>query len=105
MFTAPRTCSKRVRIPAELIYANPNFLHPCHGIQPAGDRYLTYYAADLYRAPDGRFRVLRDYAAGAAGVGYALENRIVISRVFSEAVPQNPDPAPGALFSAPSTAA
>jgi hypothetical protein len=34
--------------------------------------------------PDGRFRVLRDYAAGAAGVGYALENRIVISRFFSD---------------------
>jgi uncharacterized circularly permuted ATP-grasp superfamily protein/uncharacterized alpha-E superfamily protein len=80
----PQNLLKNRTIPAELIYANPNFMHPCHGIQPAGDRYLTYYAADLYRAPDGRFRVLRDYAAGAAGVGYALENRIVISRFFSD---------------------
>jgi uncharacterized circularly permuted ATP-grasp superfamily protein/uncharacterized alpha-E superfamily protein len=72
------------RLPAELVYANPHFLHACHGIVPAGKRFLTYYAADLYRGPDGRFRVLRDYAANPAGLGYALENRIVLSRVFSE---------------------
>ena len=71
-------------IPSALVFANPNFLRPCHGIQPAGNRFLTYYAADLYRGPDGRFRVLRDYGANPAGLGYALENRIVISRVFPE---------------------
>ena len=71
-------------LPAELIFANPNFLRPCHGIIPSGNRYLTYYAADLYRTMDGRFRVIRDYAANPAGIGYALENRIVISRVFPE---------------------
>ena len=75
---------KNGSIPAELIFANPNFLHSCHGIQPSGNRFLTFYAADLYRAPDGRFRVLRDYASNPAGLGYALENRIVMSRVFSE---------------------
>jgi len=71
-------------IPPALVFANPNFLRPCHGIHPAGNRYLTYYAADLVRGPDGRFRVLRDYGANPAGLGYALENRIVISRVFPE---------------------
>ena len=69
-------------LPSALVFANPNFLRPCHGIQPAGNRFLSYYAADLYRGPDGRFRVLRDYGANPAGLGYALENRIVISRVF-----------------------
>ncbi|MBT8340759.1 MAG: circularly permuted type 2 ATP-grasp protein [Desulfatitalea sp.] len=71
-------------LPAEVVFANPNFLRPCHGIQPAGNRYLTYYAADLYRGADGRFRVLRDHGENPAGLGYALENRIVISRVFSD---------------------
>ena len=45
---------------------------------------MTCYAADLYRGEDGRFRVLRDYGANPAGLGYALENRIVMSRVFAE---------------------
>lgn len=78
----PQDLLKGGRIPPELVFANPHFLRPCHGIQPPGNRFLTYYAADLYRAPDGRFRVLRDYGANPAGIGFALENRIVISRIF-----------------------
>ncbi len=79
-----QTLLKNGSIPSELIFANPNFLHSCHGIEPSGNRFLTFYAADLYRGVDGRFRVLRDYASHPAGLGYALENRIVMSRVFSE---------------------
>ncbi len=71
-------------LPAELIFANPNFLHSCHGIVPSGNRFLTFYAADLYRGADGRFRVFRDYGSHPAGLGYALENRIVMSRIFSD---------------------
>lgn len=71
-------------LPPELIYANPSFLHACHGIIPPGDRYLTFYAADLYRGADGHYHVLRDYGSSPAGLGYALENRIVISRIFSD---------------------
>ncbi len=80
----PQQLLKEGVIPPEIVFANPRFLPPCHGIKPAGGRFLAFYAADLIRGPDGRFRVLRDYAATPAGIGYALENRIVISRVFSE---------------------
>jgi len=80
----PQALLKEGRLPADLVFANPNFHHTCHGIQPAGDRFLTYYAADLYRGPDGQLRVLRDYSANPAGLGYALENRIVISRIFPQ---------------------
>jgi len=79
----PQNLIKNNHLPPALLYANPNFLHPCHGVPPSGGRYLTYYAADLYRGPDGRFRVLRDYTANPVGLGYALENRIVISRIFA----------------------
>ena len=80
----PQALLKNGSIPSELVFANPNFLHSCHGIEPSGNRFLTFYAADLYRGVDGRFRVLRDYASHPAGLGYALENRIVMSRVFPE---------------------
>lgn len=79
----PQQLLKSGQLPAELVFANPNFLHCCHNIRPPGDRFLKFYTADLYRAEDGRFRVFRDYASNPAGLGYALENRIVISRVFS----------------------
>ncbi|MGW8194805.1 MAG: circularly permuted type 2 ATP-grasp protein [Desulforhopalus sp.] len=80
----PQELLKSRMIPAELIFANPNFLHQCHGIKPSGNRHLTCYAADLYRGPDGKFRVLRDYGSQPPGLGYALENRIVMSRVLSD---------------------
>ncbi|MBM9535704.1 circularly permuted type 2 ATP-grasp protein [Desulfobulbus alkaliphilus] len=71
-------------LPVDLVFANPNYLYSCHKIRPPGNRFLPMYSADLYRGVDGRFRVLRDYAAYPAGLGYALENRIVMSRIFSE---------------------
>lgn len=72
------------QIPAEMIFANTHFLRACHGIQPAGNRFLTLYAVDVYRDENGGFRVLRDYGACPQGLGYALENRIVMSRVLSD---------------------
>jgi len=80
----PQNLLKGGKIASELIFANPNFLHSCHGILPPGNRYLTFYAVDMYRSSDGRFQVLADHGANPAGLGYALENRIVMSRLFSE---------------------
>lgn len=80
----PQELVKTGRLPAELICANPRFLHACHGIVPVGGRFLSCYAADCYRGVDGRFRVVREYGGNPAGLGYALENRIVISRLFPE---------------------
>lgn len=80
----PQNLLKSGQIGSELYFANSSFLRACHNIQPSGNRYLTFYAVDLYRAPDGQFRVLRDYGANPTGIGYALENRIVMSRLFSK---------------------
>ena len=80
----PQELLKSGKIPPELIFDNPNFLLPCHGIQPSGNRFLTFYALDIYRDSDGRFQVLRDFGSNPAGIGYALENRIVMSRVFAD---------------------
>jgi len=52
------------------------------GIGPPGGRYLQLYAADLGRGPDGRWWVLDDRAQAPSGAGYALENRLVLSRAF-----------------------
>ena len=78
------------QLPAELIYANPQFIRACNGIHPSKDRYLSLYAVDCYRDPLGRFRVLRDFASCPMGLGYALENRIIISRLFAELYHHSP---------------
>ncbi len=68
-----------------LVFAQPDFLRPCHGIRPAGDSFLHFYAADLARSPDGRWWVISDRTQIPTGAGYALANRLVTSRILPEA--------------------
>ncbi|MBL8382517.1 MAG: circularly permuted type 2 ATP-grasp protein [Burkholderiales bacterium] len=69
-------------LPPALIHGNGAFLRPCHGFRPAGSTYLHIYAADLARSPDGRWWVLADRTQAPSGAGYALENRLAVSRAF-----------------------
>jgi uncharacterized circularly permuted ATP-grasp superfamily protein/uncharacterized alpha-E superfamily protein len=69
-------------IPGELVFRNPGFLRPCHGTIVRGGRWLHLYAADVARDPNGAFWVLGDRTQAPSGMGYALENRIVLSRLF-----------------------
>lgn len=40
-----------------LVFGQPDFLRPCHGIRVPGDTFLHFYAADLARSPDGQWWV------------------------------------------------
>lgn len=71
-------------LPPALVYGQHGFLWPCMGIEPPGKHYLHVYAADLARSPDGRWWVIADRTQSPSGAGYALENRLVISKVFPE---------------------
>ena len=71
-------------LPPELIFGHPKFLRPCHDLKVMGGRYLHLYAADIGRSPDGSFYVLADRTQAPSGAGYALENRIVLSRMLPE---------------------
>jgi uncharacterized circularly permuted ATP-grasp superfamily protein/uncharacterized alpha-E superfamily protein len=75
-------------VPAELAFGHPNFLWAAHGTRPLGDTWLHLYAADLARAPDGRWWVLSDRTQTPSGPGYALENRAIIARVLPGLVSQ-----------------
>ena len=69
-------------LPPELIYTHKGFLRPCIDLLPAGDRLLNLYSANLAKGRDGRFWVLEDFAQPPFGSGYALENRIIMTRSF-----------------------
>jgi uncharacterized circularly permuted ATP-grasp superfamily protein/uncharacterized alpha-E superfamily protein len=71
-------------LPPALLFGHPGFLRPCAGIVPALGRFLPLYSADVVRGSDGRFSVLADRPQSPSGVGYALENRIVLSRSLPE---------------------
>jgi len=69
-------------LPASAVAGSPEFIRPMCGVAPAGGRWLRFYAADLARDPNGEWRVLSDRAQAPSGAGYALENRLVLSRAF-----------------------
>jgi uncharacterized circularly permuted ATP-grasp superfamily protein len=73
-------------VPPELPFGHPNFLWPCHGLVPRGAGWLHVYAADLARAPDGRWWLLADRTQAPSGAGYALENRDIVEQVLPEAI-------------------
>jgi len=80
----PQTLLERGLIPPSLLFAHPTFLRPCHGQKPEADHWLAFYSADLARAPDGGWWVLADRTEAPSGAGYALENRIVMSRMLPD---------------------
>ena len=70
-------------IPAAAIAGSNEYLRAVCGVKPPGGQYLHLYAADVGRGPDGRWWVLGDRTQAPSGAGYALENRLVLSRAFS----------------------
>ncbi|MEI7609016.1 MAG: circularly permuted type 2 ATP-grasp protein [Rhodospirillaceae bacterium] len=80
----PQTLVRSGRLPASLIYADPGFRRPCHGLPVRENQYLHFYAVDLVRDCDGSWWVLGDRTNTPSGAGYALENRAVLGQVLSE---------------------
>ena len=69
-------------IPPELLFSHPGFLRACNQIKVQGEQQLILHGADLVRGPDGQIRVMADRTQAPSGMGYALENRTVMNRVF-----------------------
>lgn len=78
----PQELIRRGLLPPELLFGHPGFLRPCHPLRTAKPHALVLYAADLARGPDGQMWVLSDRSQAPSGAGYALENRMVMSRIF-----------------------
>ncbi len=72
-------------IPAALVQGHPGYLREMHGVEVPGGVRLHIVAFDLGRGPDGRWSVVSQRTQAPSGLGYALENRLTISRLFPEA--------------------
>jgi uncharacterized circularly permuted ATP-grasp superfamily protein/uncharacterized alpha-E superfamily protein len=78
----PATLVKRGHIPAGMVTGSPFFLRPLVGLEPPGGHHLHFIAVDLGRGPNGEWRVLADHLRAPTGAGYALENRLAVSRTL-----------------------
>lgn len=80
----PQTLLAEGAIPPALVFGSPFFLRPCHGSPPPRNIYLHLLGSDIARSPDGQWWVISDRTQAPSGMGYALENRIVLSRIFAD---------------------
>lgn len=72
-------------LPPSLVFEHPQYLRAAHGIRPAGGVHLHVAAFDLARGPEGRWWVLAQRLQAPSGLGYLLENRLIVGREFHEA--------------------
>lgn len=92
----PQQLLKSGLMPAALVHGHAGYLRPARrrapgaqGGESAGtdhtrSRLLHLYAADLARSPDGQWWVVADRTQAPSGAGYALENRLMVSRAFPD---------------------
>lgn len=72
-------------VPQTLVFGNPHFLKSLwDGRGGAAPRYVFLSAADVFRAPSGKFYVRADYLQSPPRIGSALENRLAMVRALPE---------------------
>jgi uncharacterized circularly permuted ATP-grasp superfamily protein/uncharacterized alpha-E superfamily protein len=75
---------RRGLLPAAAVTGTPDYVRPLVGVPPVGGRHLRHYAVDIGRGPDGNWWVLSDRTQAPSGAGYAVENRIALSRALPD---------------------
>ena len=87
-------------VPPEVVYGAGGWLPAAFGTRAPGDIFLHNYAADLLRSPDGQWWVIADRTQAPSGAGYALENRMIMTRAFPELLAQMPVASLSGFFAA-----
>jgi len=80
----PQTLLEHGQLPPALVFGHPGYLRSVKGFTPPGGQYLQVVALDLARAPSGEWSVIADRTEAPSGLGYALENRLIVSTLFAE---------------------
>ena len=81
----PQRLLRESFLPPALVYGHPGYLRPLAGFVPADGVYLHIVAFDLARGPDGNWWLIGNRTQAPSGLGYALQNRMIVSRLFPEA--------------------
>lgn len=71
-------------LPASVVFAHPGYIRSAARPSAADSRPLLVSATDLGRTVTGEWLAITDRAQAPSGIGYAMENRRVISRVLPE---------------------
>ncbi|MFM0312289.1 circularly permuted type 2 ATP-grasp protein [Paraburkholderia sp. RL17-383-BIF-A] len=80
----PQTLLERGQLPPALVFGHPGYLRSVKGFTPPGGQYLQVVAVDLARTPNGDWTVMAHRTEAPSGLGYALENRLIMSTLFAD---------------------
>ncbi len=80
-----QTLVKRGLLPSAIVQGHPAFRPAAHGAKPIGGTHLHIAGFDLARGPDGRWWIISQRTDAPSGLGYLLENRMIVSRLFPDA--------------------
>ncbi len=79
----PQVLLREKVLPPDVLFGSPAYHPSFHGLRPAGRRHLDLYAADVARGSNEGWYVTGDRTRTVSGLGYALENRVIASRMLS----------------------
>lgn len=79
----PQNLMQTGQIPARMVFNDTSFLKPCMDIGGEHDP-LYFFAIDLARNGDGSWRVIDCHSETPAGLGFAIANRVVHTKVLGE---------------------
>ncbi len=80
----PQTLLQRGQLPPALVFGHPGYLRSVTGYAAPGGQFLQVVAVDLSRAPNGEWTVMAHRTEAPSGLGYALENRLIVSSLFAD---------------------
>ncbi|CAJ0716570.1 hypothetical protein LMG6871_01838 [Ralstonia edaphis] len=81
----PQSLLAQGLVPPALVFGHPGYLRAVRGFTPPGGQYLHIVAVDLGRTPSGEWMVVGHRTEAPSGLGYALENRLIVSSLFADA--------------------
>lgn len=80
-----RSLLQAAYLPSALVLGNPGYLPAMHQVHVPDHVYLQIVAFDLARDPQGQWWVIGQRTQSPSGLGYVLENRLIVSRLFPQA--------------------
>lgn len=80
----PQTLLHEGFLPPALVFGHPGYLRSVKGFTPPGGQYLQLVAVDLAREPSGAWVIMAHRTEAPSGLGYALENRLIVAGVFAD---------------------
>ncbi len=81
-FYGDNTLVSSGQLPAKLLSQNPAWLRPMVGVGKQGAHLLNALSFEIGRGPNGKWWVISDLIEAPSTAGFAVENRIAMTRVF-----------------------